>query len=137
MNIGDPYSDPSIPYEEFPENPNFEKDVAKYNQKILFIDLNSYLSIVSIIGGLIVLLIIAFMYSYDKKLVNRVSLKLTATISFVDVLSGLNVIAYAHYHPQETPECTGIAFGMSFFPQLYLFLTVMIAFNLQVNVNAN
>ncbi|CAI2192478.1 16484_t:CDS:2, partial [Funneliformis geosporum] len=24
--LGDPYSDPSIPYEEFPDNPDFEKD---------------------------------------------------------------------------------------------------------------
>ncbi|CAI2190679.1 19442_t:CDS:2, partial [Funneliformis geosporum] len=57
---------------------------------------------------------------------------LSAMISFVDVLSGLTVIAYAYYQPRETPECTSIAFGMSFFPQLYLFLTVMIAFNLQI-----
>ncbi|CAG8562216.1 11997_t:CDS:2 [Funneliformis caledonium] len=130
--FGDPYSDPSIPYEEFPENPKFGEDVANYNQKNLFKYLNSYLSTISVIGGLIVLVIIIFMYFYDKKLVNRVSLRLSAMISFVDVLSGVTVIAYAYYQPRETPECTSIAFGMSFFPQLYLFLTVMIAFNLQI-----
>ncbi|CAB4378530.1 unnamed protein product [Rhizophagus irregularis] len=129
---GDPYSDSSIPYVDFPDNQAYKDDVA--NQKELQINnyLHYYLSVVSIIGGTIVLLIIIFMYFYDKKLVNRVSLRLTAMISFVDVLSGFTTIAYVDYQPRDTPECTGIATGLSFFPQLYLFLTVMIAFNLQI-----
>jgi hypothetical protein len=128
----DPYSDSSIPYVDFPDNQAYKDDVANQNELEINKYLNFYLSVISIIGGTIVLLIIIFMYFYDKKLVNRVSLRLTAMISFVDVLSGLTTIAYAFYQHQDTPECIGIATGLSFFPQLYLFLTVMIAFNLQI-----
>ncbi|RIA95650.1 hypothetical protein C1645_816345 [Glomus cerebriforme] len=129
---GDPYSDPSVPYQDFPDSQNYKDDVKNQSYLKLIRDLNLNLSIFSIIGGTIVLIIIIFMYFYDKKLVNRVSLRLTAMISFVDVLSASTVIAFALYFPQDTSECTGIAAGLSFFPQLYLFLTVMIAFNLQI-----
>jgi hypothetical protein len=125
-------SDPSIPYEDFPTNPDFEKDVHLTKITTILLNLNEYLSIISAIGGLLVLLILIFMYCYDKKLVNRVSLRLTGMISFVDVLNSLTVIAYVHYEPGESTKCTSIAVGLSFFPQLYLFLTVMIAFNLQI-----
>src|SRR5205814_4799724 len=126
----DPYSDPSVPFVDFPDNPDFASDVANTKNGKIIKDLNIYLSILSIIGGVIVLLIIMFMYFYDKKLVNRVSLRLTAMISFVDILSALTVIAYAIYRRKDSLECTGIGAGLSFFPQFYLFLTVMIAFNL-------
>src|SRR3954447_24220647 len=121
----DSYSDPSVPYEEFPDNPTFTTDVDNLKQKFIFQDLNKYLSVASIIGGLIVLLIIIFMYFFDKKLVNRVSLRLTAMISFVDVVSGVTIIVYSYYKPLESPGCTSLAAALSFFPQLNLFLTVM------------
>src|SRR5438270_12321143 len=83
----DPYSDPNVPFQDFPDNPSFDHDIAKSKERQIFKLLNIYLSVSSIIGGVIVLLIIMFMYFYDKKLVNRVSLRLTAMISFVDILS--------------------------------------------------
>src|SRR5947199_5491951 len=57
---------------------------------------------------------------------------LTAMISFVGVVSGVTIIVYSYYQPLESPGCTSLAAALSFFPQLYLFLTVMIAFNLQM-----
>ncbi|CAG8628501.1 21096_t:CDS:2 [Cetraspora pellucida] len=71
------------------------------------------------------------MWLYDRKLVNRVSLRLSGVISFVDVLSGGAVIAYT-LHTTGDNACTFIGWAMSFLPTLYLFLTVMIAFNLQI-----
>ena len=120
------------PYVDYPTNPQFNVDVENAKYKNILEDLNLYLSISSIFGGIMVLSIILFMYFYDKKLVNRVSLRLTAMISFVDFLSGLTVVFYRYYIPIESPKCTSLAALLSFLPQLYLFLTVMIAFNLQI-----
>lgn len=119
-------------YEDYPDNPYYTAHMDQLKQQNIFRSLNTYLSIISIVGGLIVLTIIIAMWLYDKKLVNRVSLRLTAVISFVDAVTGAVVITYAWYEPKDTSLCTFIGWGMSFFPQLYLFLTAMIAFNLQV-----
>ncbi|CAG8490640.1 3348_t:CDS:2 [Acaulospora morrowiae] len=128
----DPYSDPDVPYTPYPDNPHYLADIQRISQDDVFRKLNTNLSIISMTGGLIVLLMITAMWFYDKKLVNRVSLRLTAMISFVDILTGAVVIAYAHYPASNSTACTFIGFAMSFFPEVYLFLTVMIAFNLQV-----
>ncbi|CAG8637541.1 12487_t:CDS:2, partial [Ambispora leptoticha] len=113
-------------------NTDGQQNALSDDQVNLIIQFNIDLSITSIIGGLLVLLVIASMWRYDKKLVNRVSLRLTAVISFVDVLNAIALIIYTNYTPDDTPLCTGIAAALSFFPQVYLFLTVMIAFNLQL-----
>ncbi|CAG8729641.1 409_t:CDS:1, partial [Acaulospora morrowiae] len=126
-----PYDDPSIPYVEPPENPLFQKSLEMMKQDKIFRNLNVNLSVISVAGGLIVLSIIAAMWLYEKRLVNRVSLRLAAVISLVDILTGIAVIEYSTYVARDTLKCTFIAWAMSFCPQLYLFLTVMIAFNLQ------
>ncbi|KAF0456435.1 hypothetical protein F8M41_001373 [Gigaspora margarita] len=128
----DPYSDPNVPYQPFPVNPLYTGDIQKMQQSDIIKNLNISLSITSIVGGFIVLIIILIMWLYDKKLVNRVSLRLSGLISFVDILSGAAAIAYTLYTTGDTSICTFIGWAMSFLPTLYLFLTVMIAFNLQV-----
>ncbi|CAG8559389.1 2190_t:CDS:2 [Dentiscutata erythropus] len=122
----------NVPYANFPVNPLYKGDVQKIKQTNIIKHLNITLSIASIIGGFIVLIIILIMWLYDKKLVNRVSLRLSGLISFVDILSGAAAIAYTLYAVGDTNACTFIGWAMSFLPTLYLFLTVMIAFNLQV-----
>ncbi|CAG8755303.1 1098_t:CDS:2, partial [Dentiscutata heterogama] len=99
----DPYSDPNVPYANFPVNPLYKGDVQKLKQANIIRNLNITLSIASIIGGFIVL----------------------------NILSGAAVIAYTLYTTGDTNVCTFIGWAMSFLPTLYLFLTVMIAFNLQ------
>ncbi|CAG8611958.1 13190_t:CDS:2 [Ambispora gerdemannii] len=123
--------EPSSSSTDEPQPTSTDDAVYEDHTKII-IKLNNYLSIASIVGGLIVLLVIASMWHYDRKLVNRVSLRLTAVISFVDILNAISIILYTDITPADTPLCTGISAAMSFLPQVYLFLTVMIAFNLQL-----
>ncbi|CAH1757174.1 18821_t:CDS:2 [Entrophospora sp. SA101] len=127
-----PYNDPNAPYEDYPENTSFDDDVKRQQLDTILHKLNLYLSVVSISSGFLVLLIMTIMWFYDRKLVNRVSLRLTAMISFVDILTGGAVLAYTLRIPLDDPICTAIGFAMSFLPLLYLLLTVMIAFNLQI-----
>ncbi|CAJ0841564.1 15873_t:CDS:10 [Entrophospora sp. SA101] len=128
----DPNTDPNAPYVDYGVNPEFTQDIEHFRLEATYDKLNFYLSIISISCGFLVLFIMTIMWLYDRKLVDRVSLRLTAMISFVDMLNGGTVLAYTLWIPVDGTLCTAIGFGMSFFPQLYLFLTVMIAFNLQV-----
>nr|CAG8601365.1 12292_t:CDS:10 [Entrophospora candida] len=128
----DPNTDPNAPYVDYGVNPEFTQDIEHLQLKATYDKLNIYLSIMSISCGFLVLFIMTIMWLYDRKLVDRVSLRLTAMISFVDMLNGGTVLAYTLWIPVDGTLCTAIGFGMSFFPQLYLLLTVMIAFNLQV-----
>lgn len=128
----DPNTDPDAPYVDYGVNPEFTEDMEHQKLDVIYKKLNVYLSIISISCGFLVLLVMTIMWFYDRKLVNRVSLRLTAMISFVDMLNGGTALTYILRSPVDDTLCTAIGFGMSFFPQLYLLLTVMIAFNLQV-----
>ncbi|CAG8437810.1 7776_t:CDS:2 [Diversispora eburnea] len=130
--IYNPYDDPSVPYVEPPENPLFHDTLVVWKHNNIFKNLNIYLSVVSMTGGFIVLVIITAMWLYNKKLVNRVSLRLTAMISLVDIFTGVTMIEFATYLKKDTTKCTIIALAMSFCTQFYLILTAMIAFNLQI-----
>ncbi|CAG8440025.1 6872_t:CDS:2 [Diversispora eburnea] len=98
------YNSTYTDYVDYPDNPDYNIDLDKINQDNGLRILNTDL----------------------------ISLRLTAVISFVDIINGAVVIAYSRYKPKDTSTCTFIGWGMSFFPELYLFVTVMIAFNLQV-----
>ncbi|ORY00349.1 hypothetical protein K493DRAFT_298945 [Basidiobolus meristosporus CBS 931.73] len=55
---------------------------------------NTTLNILSIVGGLLVVFITAGLWLYDRRLMDRVSLRLNAFISLVDVIRSAIVLAY-------------------------------------------
>jgi len=137
-NFNPPTGDPSDPSssDSFPTFSNDSFSLSDYDKLVYQADvvynLNNWLSVVSIVGGLIVLIVMISIWLYDRKLVNRVSLRLTAVISFVDILAAISVIAYTRVSGEDNIGCMILGWTLSFLPQCYLFLTVMIAFNLQV-----
>ncbi|CAG8509898.1 5059_t:CDS:2 [Paraglomus brasilianum] len=137
-NFNPPTGDPSDPSssDSFPTFSNDSFSLSDYDKLVYQADvvynLNNWLSVVSIVGGLIVLIVMISIWLYDRKLVNRVSLRLTAVISFVDILAAISVIAYTRVSGEDNIGCMILGWTLSFLPQCYLFLTVMIAFNLQL-----
>ncbi|CAJ0750971.1 19129_t:CDS:10 [Entrophospora sp. SA101] len=114
----DPNTDPNAPYVDYGVNPEFTQDIEHFRLEATYDKLNFYLSIISISCGFLVLFIMTIMWLYDRKLVDRVSLRLTAMISFVDMLNGGTVLAYTLWIPVDGTLCTAIGFGMSFFPSV-------------------
>ncbi|ORX98048.1 hypothetical protein K493DRAFT_9885 [Basidiobolus meristosporus CBS 931.73] len=94
--------------------------------QILNISLNS----ASIICGSLVLVVYFLIRSYEPKLMDRVSLRLTAVISLVDVLRAATYIAFT-FITSAGPGCKFSAWAILFLTNYYVFLTCMIAFNLQ------
>jgi hypothetical protein len=68
--------------------------------------------------------------AYRKSLVDRVSLRLTATVSAVDVIKAAVYVIFTYV---ATPgiSCRITAWLVLFLTNLYTFLSVAIAFNLQ------
>ncbi|KAI8583976.1 hypothetical protein K450DRAFT_220867 [Umbelopsis ramanniana AG] len=85
---------------------------------------------ISVVSGMIVLAIIFGLRMYDKKLVDRVSLRLSAAISVTDVISSAALLIYT-YVTAEGGACQLSPFLIIFLTNLFLFLTTAIAFNLQ------
>jgi hypothetical protein len=77
-----------------------------------------------------VCVIIGLIRLYDKTLVDRVSLRLTAAVSTVDAIKAA---AYIIFTFVATPgaACGATAWLILFLTNLYTFLSVAIAFNLQ------
>lgn len=96
----------------------------------IFSILNLCINSAGIAGGVLVCLIIALIRLYDKSLVDRVSLRLTAAVSTVDAIKAA---AYIIFTFVATPgaACGATAWLILFLTNLYTFLSVAIAFNLQ------
>ncbi|KAJ2956856.1 hypothetical protein NQZ79_g7375 [Umbelopsis isabellina] len=84
----------------------------------------------SVASGMIVLIVIFALRLYDKQLVDRVSLRLSAAISVTDIISSAALLIYT-YVTVEGGACILSPFLIIFLTNLFLFLTVAIAFNLQ------
>lgn len=93
--------------------------------------MNVYLNGVSILAACAVITIFFFMRVYNKKLVDRVSLRLSLAISITDLLSAASLEVYSFSDNLTGSGCKGVAFVMIWFSNQYLFLSVAIAFNLQ------
>jgi len=96
----------------------------------IFTIINLVLNSASIFCGVLVCLIIGLIRLYDKSLVDRVSLRLTAAVSTVDTIKAA---AYIIFTFVATPgaACGATAWLVLFLTNLYTFLSVAIAFNLQ------
>ncbi|KAG2172076.1 hypothetical protein INT43_001553 [Umbelopsis isabellina] len=96
----------------------------------IFSIVNLCINSAGIAGGVLVCLIIALIRLYDKSLVDRVSLRLTAAVSTVDAIKAA---AYIIFTFVATPgaACGATAWLILFLTNLYTFLSVAIAFNLQ------
>ncbi|KAI8580247.1 hypothetical protein K450DRAFT_237537 [Umbelopsis ramanniana AG] len=93
-------------------------------------DLNIACNTISIVCGITVLAITAGLRIYDKKLVDRVSLRLNAAISATDVVNSMGLLIYT-FSNSEGASCTFSAFLIIWLSNQYIFLTTAIAFNLQ------
>jgi hypothetical protein len=79
---------------------------------------------ISVASGMIVLIIIFALRMYDKKLVDRVSLRLSAAISVTDVISSAALLIYT-YVTAEGGACLLAPFLIIFLTNLFLFLTTV------------
>lgn len=78
----------------------------------------------SVASGMIVLIIIFALRLYDKQLVDRVSLRLSAAISVTDIVSSAALLIYT-YVTVEGGACVLSPFLIIFLTNLFLFLTVV------------
>ncbi|ORX99366.1 hypothetical protein K493DRAFT_299401 [Basidiobolus meristosporus CBS 931.73] len=92
--------------------------------------INVVLNSASIICGSLVLVIYFSIRAFEPKLMDRVSLRLTAAISAVDVLKAIVYILFT-FVAVSGPACDFSAWAIIFLTNYYIFLTCMIAFNLQ------
>ncbi|KAK9710394.1 hypothetical protein K7432_008443 [Basidiobolus ranarum] len=93
---------------------------------------NTTLNALSILGGLLVVLITYGLWLYDRRLMDRVSLRLNAAISIVDILRGSIILAYTYMSSDTSSHvCTASAWFIIVTADLYLFLSAAVAFNLQ------
>jgi hypothetical protein len=93
-------------------------------QDVTLNTINVICNSVSVASGMIVLIIIFALRIYDKKLVDRVSLRLSAAISVTDVISSAALLIYT-YVQAEGGACLLSAFLIIFLTNLFLFLTTV------------
>lgn len=79
---------------------------------------------ISVASGMTVLIVILGLRIYDKQLVDRVSLRLSAAISVTDVISSAALLIYT-YVTVEGGACVLSPFLIIFLTNLFLFLTTV------------
>lgn len=102
-------------------------------EQIVFNSINFYANIPSIFLAFLVEVLIVTLALYDRKFVDRVSLRLTALISATDIVNACALLIYteASSNGENGLSCKISAFLVVWLTNQYLFLTVCIAFNLQ------
>jgi hypothetical protein len=86
--------------------------------------LNIVCNSVSIACGMVVLTVTAALRIYDKKLVDRVSLRLNAAVSATDVVNSMALLIYT-FSNSEGASCTFSAFLIIWLSNQYIFLTTV------------
>jgi hypothetical protein len=104
----------SVPNLAFPEP--WQSQVIK--------DINVIGNSISIACGMIVLTITAGLRIYDKKLVDRVSLRLNAAVSATDVVNSMALLIYT-FSNSEGASCKFSAFLIIWLSNQYIFLTTV------------
>jgi hypothetical protein len=94
----------------------FEKDVITH--------LNVICNSISIFCGMIVLTVTAALRIYNKKLVDRVSLRLNAAVSATDVVNSIALLIYT-FEDSEGNSCKFSAFLIIWLSNQYIFLTTV------------
>jgi hypothetical protein len=102
--------------------PDFTFDYQWQNYVIQ--QLNIICNSISIACGIIVLTITAGLRIYDKKLVDRVSLRLNAAVSATDVVNSIALLIYT-FSNSEGASCTFSAFLIIWLSNQYIFLTTV------------
>ncbi|KAI0243636.1 hypothetical protein L0F63_003310, partial [Massospora cicadina] len=100
------------------------KTVAKYYQVV------QVMNGVGFISALTIFLILGILAIYDYKMVNRISLRLTAAIAFTDLVIHAN--NFVRNSMSEGPWCALSGFLRVFGRQAYCFLNISIALNLHL-----
>ncbi|KAF7731706.1 hypothetical protein EC973_008878 [Apophysomyces ossiformis] len=132
VNITDIYPNtptPHLPVDSWDFDPGHQM-VMSGDLAAAFPYLNLILNSMSIAGGSSVCIILLLIRAYDKSLVDRVSLRLTAVVSAVDAIKAAAYIVFT-YVGTPGAACGGTAWMILFLTNLYTFLSVAIAFNLQ------
>ncbi|KAI9496560.1 hypothetical protein BDB00DRAFT_926759 [Zychaea mexicana] len=99
-------------------------------QKDTLQQINIIANSISIASASTVLIILLAMRIYDYRLVDRVSLRLTAATSLTDLISSVSLLLYC-YTDSNGSACHIAAFLIIWLTNQYMFLTTAIAFNLQ------
>lgn len=96
--------------------------------------INIVTNVISAISAFLVLAILFAMRCYDRRLVDRVSLRLAAAVSLTDLISSISLIAYSYLSNGTTSaviSCQIIAFLIIWLTNQYLFLTTASGFDLE------
>ncbi|KAI9291502.1 hypothetical protein K502DRAFT_368400 [Neoconidiobolus thromboides FSU 785] len=88
------------------------------------------LNILSIVSSVIVLVFFIIAVIFEHKSINRTSLRLQVGVSIVNLLNA--AFALQHHTVKTGNFCIFIAFWRNFGEQLYCFLNIAIALNLQL-----
>ncbi|KXN71056.1 hypothetical protein CONCODRAFT_6288, partial [Conidiobolus coronatus NRRL 28638] len=96
----------------------------------LFI-MNSAFNGISLLSGLYVVIMFSLMALYDRRLVDRLSLRLNVAISGVDMLRAVNMMVYS-MHDKDDLLCKLNSFSLNWTILMYVFFTCSIAANLQL-----
>lgn len=94
--------------------------------------INFFGSVLSVLGAFFVEVVILAIALYDKKLVDRVSLRLNAFISLVDLIRAVAMIATSTLYIQNTKWCSILPFILIWMMNLWYFLIACIAYNLHL-----
>lgn len=114
------------PDDETVRNLSFQEGWQIYSLRLLNLISNS----ISIVSAITVLVILLAMRLYDRRFVDRVSLRLTAAISMTDLVSAISLVVYTLVG-NDGPTCSTVAFLIIWLSNQYIFLSTAIAFNLQ------
>lgn len=95
-----------------------------------FYEISTVLDVVSAVSAGLILVILLVLAIYDAKMVNRISLRLTAGIALIDIVNHLNNIA--HWRVGDGDYCVANAFLRFYGRQVYCFLNISIALNLHL-----
>ncbi|KAI9290452.1 hypothetical protein K502DRAFT_354042 [Neoconidiobolus thromboides FSU 785] len=88
------------------------------------------LNILSVVSSVIVLVFFIITAIFEQKLINRTSLRLQVGVSIVNLLNA--AFALQHHTVKTGNFCKFIAFWRNFGEQMYCFLNIAIALNLQL-----
>lgn len=101
-------------------------------QNVVISDINKYVNYVSLVAALVVIVLMLALWLYDKKLVDRVSLRLNVLISVTDLLKSAGLVIFTIAQgTQSGLSCQISPILVVWSMNQYIFLTMCIAFNLQ------
>ncbi|KAJ9087267.1 hypothetical protein DSO57_1034782 [Entomophthora muscae] len=105
--------------------------MKNFNHRRVLVVLNYVLNSASIIGGTLTAAIIIATMCFDRKIMNRVSLRFTLAVAIVDVAKAAAILAITKIHEDST-MCTLVALITHWLSLVYLLLNTCVVLNLQL-----